>query len=69
MKTSLAEVSGNRRDIALSPAPPVNVWLSNKNEPNRNSQNPYGHQQFANSIGTQCCLGILSGFAQQFASH
>jgi hypothetical protein len=34
-KTVVGEVSGNRSDIALPPAPAINVRLIDQNEPQR----------------------------------
>src|SRR6266480_1397063 len=51
-KTSVVKVTRNRGDVALPPAPVVDVGLINEHQPHRDGYNPNSSQQFAGVAAT-----------------
>jgi hypothetical protein len=59
-KSLLQKIARNRGNVALAPAPVINVRLIDQNEARRDSQGPDDHYQLRRAVGRALCAVRIS---------
>jgi hypothetical protein len=68
-KSALQKIPRDRRDIALPPAPVIDVRLINENQPRPNTENPNHDYELRRSVFARSCSKSFRGWKQVWASR